>query len=88
MSYVVLLLVIKNSQHLYNLYHVPNTVLRTLLILTQCLLNFYEVSVSFIDEKTEALEGFNSVLSIFHAYFCAVLLKSSVQWIFLAPCNK
>lgn len=29
MSYIVLLLVIKNSQCFYNLHHVPNTVLRT-----------------------------------------------------------
>lgn len=41
-----------------------------------------------IDEKTEAVEGFSSLLNIFHAYFSVVLIKTLVQWIFLAPHNK
>jgi len=29
-----------------------------------------------MDEKTKTVEGFRSVLNIFHAYYCVVLIKT------------
>lgn len=59
-SYLVLLLGMKNSQCFYNLQRVPNTVLITLLILTliftKSLMKWVLLLTLFIDEKTEAVE--------------------------------
>ena len=75
-SYLVLLWVIKNSQCFYNLQRVPNTVLITLLILTQLiftqsLMKWVLLLTLFIDEKTEAVETFCG------RYFSCTLLCGS-----------
>lgn len=80
MSYLVLLLVIKNSQCFNNLYHVPNTVLRTcieLINLCKISIRWILLLTPFIDEETEAVNVLSPMLGIFHAYFQVIFIKTN-----------